>query len=288
MDVFITGSTGFIGKKLLEFIENDERFENIYCLCRTGHKFSSKVNVIKGSLEDLDNIPAIKADLCLHLAAITDSSEADKKDVFKTNAGGTEKVVEFCRKCGIPRIVFLSSVNVYLKRKYSYALSKIAAEEYIKKSDLKYSILRCTLVYGENCPSFKKIVRFADTFKLIPVLGTGKSYKQPIYIDEACHEIIRNMVLSDENKVCDLFGKTKMTYNEMVKNILAASRRHAVLLHLPVTPIMILSVICYKANIPFPVSPEQISHMCEDLCSKTNFDDANLDVFFNNLCKYIN
>ncbi len=287
MNVFITGATGFIGKKLIELIENDERFDNIHCLCRKEHRFSSRVNVIIGSLDELYDMSPVKADVCLHLAAITDSSAADKKDIFKTNAKGTEAVVEFCKKSGIPRIIFLSSVNVYLKKKYSYASSKLYAEQCVKSSGLNYSVLRCTLVYGANCPSFEKIIRFADVFHMIPVLGTGKSYKQPIYVDEACHEIIRYMFSTDENIVCDLYGKTKISYNEMVKNIITASHKRAFLLHLPVVPFLFISELCYKFNIPFPIYPEQISHMCEDLYSETDSDNIHLDEFSNNLHKYM-
>lgn len=287
MNIFITGATGFIGKRLIELIEKDARFENIYCLRRKDADFPPKINIITGSLEELHRLSPVKADVCLHLAAITDSTAHDKRDIFKTNAEGTEKVVEFCKRSGIPRIVFLSSVNVYLKKKYSYALSKVHAEEHIKKSGLKYSILRCSLVYGINCPSFDKIIRFADLFHLVPVLGSGKSYKQPIYIDEACHAIIENTFSSAENEVCDLYGKTKMTYNEMVKTIVSAAHKTAIVLHLPVTPFLLISELCYKFNLPFPIYPEQISHMCEDLCSTSEINITFSDDFLNNLHKYI-
>lgn len=287
MDVFITGATGFIGKKLIDYISNDKRFDSIYCLSRKKNFFSSAINVMSGSLDDLHNMPVIKVDVCIHLAAITDSSLNDKKDVFRTNAEGTEKVIEFCKRSGIQRIIFISSVNVYLKKKYTYALSKLYAEDCIKNSGLKYSVIRCSLVYGNGCPSFNKIIRYADLFHMVPILGPGKSYKQPIYIDEVCEDIIRCTFSMAENTVYDLYGKTKLTYNEMVKVILATSGKKALLLHLPVKPFLVMSELCYKYNIPFPVSPEQISHMCEDLCSHTDIDSARSDEFFNNVCKYI-
>lgn len=286
MNVFITGATGFIGRRLLELIENDERFENIYCLCRRGQPFSSKVNTVTGSLEELENLPPVKADVCIHLAAVTDSSAADKKDVFKINAEGTSKVVEFCKRSSIPRIVFFSSANVYLKRRYSYALSKISAEEYIKDSGLSYSIVRCALVYGKGCSSFEKIIRYADLLHIIPVTGTGKAFKQPVYIDDVCNEIIRLVFSKEGNTVTDLYGKIKMTYDEMVKMILSVSGRRALLLHLPVAPFRIMSEFCYKKNIPFPVSPEQISHLCEDTCCEAEVS-SDPDEFIKNLRRYM-
>ncbi len=289
MDIFITGATGFVGKQLLELIAADNRFQKIYCLHRKECETSSRINLVSGSLEDLRNIPPVKADVCIHLAAITNSSVANNTDIFNTNAEGTAQVIEFCRKSNISKIVFLSSVNVYLKKKYSYALSKILAEEHIKSSDLKYSILRCSLVYGNGCQSFEKIVKFAKKFHVVPVLGAGKSYKQPIYIDEVCHEIIKHTFLMEQNIICDLYGKTKMTYNEMVKALISANRERAFLLHLPIKPFIFFSEIFYNLGIPFPIHPEQISHMCEDLYYENpqkDFYDAYLDEFYDNLCKY--
>ena len=280
MNVFITGATGFIGRKLVEFIEKDNRFGDIYCLSRKEIDFASDINIIHGSLDNLDNLAPINADVCLHLAAITDSSASDKKDIFKTNAEGTARVVEFCKRSNIPRIVFLSSTNVYLKNKYAYALSKIQAEDYIKKSGLNYSILRCALVYGVGCPSFDKIIDFADHIHMIPVLGTGKSYKQPIRIDDVCRELIKHTFSAGEKTVCDLYGTTRITYNEMVRTILEVNRKRAVLLHLPIKPFKYVSEFCYKFSIPFPVYPEQISHMCEDTCSKTEPESSASDDFF--------
>lgn len=287
MTVFITGATGFIGSRLVELAEADPRFRKIYCLCRREQSFPSKVSTIKGSLEDLADIPPVSADVCLHLAAVTDSAGSDKEEIFRTNAEGTERVIEFCQRSGIPRIVFLSSVNVYLNKKYTYALSKIAAEKAVEDSGLGYSILRCSLVYGADCPSFKKILRFADLFHTVPVLGNGDSYKQPIYIDEACNEIIKHTLsLSDKSDVYDLYGQTRMTYNEMVRYILSANKRRAFLLHLPVPPFLYVSEFCYKHNLPFPIYPEQISHMCEDQRSEADPDAGHSDDFYNNLLRY--
>lgn len=291
MNIFITGASGFVGKQLLEHIESDSLFEKVYCLCRKNTDLPSRFSVINGSLEDLGKIPPVDADVCIHLAAVTNSTTADNDDVFRINSDGTAEVIGFCKKSNISKIVFLSSVNVYLKEKYTYALSKLAAEEHIRNSGLDYSILRCSLVYGKGCQSFDKIVRFAKLFHVVPVLGNGKAYEQPVYIDEVCRAIIDNSFPTDENCVFDLYGKTKMTYNEMVKILIAVNNTRALLLHLPIAPFSAVAEFCYQHKIPFPVQPEQISHMCEDLCCRN--DEENLSEnyelydFADNLHKYI-
>ncbi len=292
MNVFITGASGFIGKRLMDLIASDNRFKNIYCLCRNSIDLPQHFTAVHGSLEDLSILPATEADVCIHLAAITNSSTAGGDEVFKTNTDGTASVIDYCKRSNIKKIVFLSSINVYLSQKHSYALSKLAAEELIVNSGLDYSILRSSLVYGSGCETFEKIIRFIKTFHLVPVLGNGKAYEQPIYVDEACRAIISHTLSADKSTTCDLFGKTKMSYNEMVKEIAKAINSQVLLLHIPVAPINAVSDYCAKRKIPFPIIPEQIAHMCEDLCCQDGSQNPaglyELDDFSANLNKYLN
>ncbi len=291
MNVFITGAGGFIGKQLLEHIAADGRFEKIYCLWRRESDLPAPFITVRGSLEELANIQPIDADICIHLAAVTDSTVSADEDMFKINADGTAQVVDFCRKSHIAKIIFLSSIMVYLSEKYTYADSKLAAEEHIKNAGIEYAILRCSLVYGKGCPSFDKIVRFAKCLHFIPVLGNGKAYEQPIYMDEVCRTILHHATQKQKSGIFDLFGKEKMTYNEMVKRIAAAAGHRVFLLHLPALPFRFVSAFCARHNLPFPIQPEQIAHMCEDLHSRGQQADATqgmaLDGFEENLRKYM-
>lgn len=288
MNIFITGAGGFIGRQLIKDIAADGRFEKVYCLFRKDTDLPPGFVAVKGTLEGLSEIPAIDADVCIHLAAITNSQTPGSDEVFKTNADGTANVVEFCKNSGIKKIVFLSSINVYLQKKYEYALSKLAAEEHIRNSGLEYSILRCSLVYGSRCQSFETILHFAKKLHFVPVFGNGEAIEQPIYIDEVSRAILSHVALTDENVTCDLFGKTKMTYNEMVKKLTCAAGAKAVMVHLPKKPVVTVSEFCYRNKIHFPIQPEQISHMCENLGCDGDPDEVfQMDEFDKNLKKYI-
>ena len=288
MNLFITGAGGFVGRQLMKDIATLSRFQKVYCLCRKDSDLPSDFVKVKGTLDTLENTPPVDADVCIHLAAITNSQNPGSDDVFRTNADGTAKVIDFCKRSNIKKIVFLSSINVYLEKKYEYALSKLSAEEHIKNSGLEYSILRCSLVYGKGCQSFDTILRFAKTLHIVPVFGDGKAIEQPIYIDEVSRAIISHTPLTGENEICDLFGKTKMTYNEMVKQLTSAVRAKAVILHLPKKPVVAVAEFCYRRKIPFPIQPEQISHMCEDLGSEDETaEDFHMGGFEENLKKYL-
>ena len=278
-----------MGRQLLTHLSDDGRTEKIYCLCRSKtNDLPPRVTVVEGSLETLGSVRDIDADVCIHLAAVTNSAKTDDEEVFRVNEKGTAEVVDFCKRNNIGKIVFLSSVNVYLSEKQAYADSKLAAEEHIKNSGLEYSILRCSLVYGKGCPSFEKIIKTAGLFHIVPVLGNGNAYEQPVFIDEVCESVISHTFSQQGNKICGLYGKTKMTYNEMVKEISDAIGCKVKLVHLPVKPFRAVASFCYRYSVPFPMLPEQIAHMCEDLsCDDMGEIPSSAEEFSENLKKYI-
>ena len=291
MNIFVTGAGGFIGQQLLAYLAADSRFEKIYCLWRRKTELPAPFITVHGSLEDLADLPIVDADVCIHLAAVTDSTVADGEDMFSVNADGTARVAEFCKRSNIGKIVFLSSVLVYLSEQYTYAKSKLAAEEHIRNAGMDFCILRCSLVYGKGCPSFGKILHFARVLHCVPVFGNGKALEQPVYMDEVCRTIVHHAVQRDNCGTFDLFGKNKMTYNEMVRQILSAAGCRAFLLHLPVFPFRFVARLCERHKLPFPVSPEQIAHICENLVFANQCPDATTAIaladFAENLGKYM-
>ncbi len=291
MNVFITGAGGFLGRRLVKLMAKDSRFKKVYCLCRRDIDLPRGFISLKGSLEELNSLPPIEADVCIHLAAVTESTARKGDDIFKINADGTKNIVSFCEKNKIQKIVFLSSISVYLSQQYDYAKSKRAAEEHIKNSSLNYSVLRSSIIYGDSCPSFGKIRKFIEAFHIVPVVGNGQSYKQPVYVDEVCKAVIHHATCNNENIIQDLYGKTKMTYNQMVKDIAKAIGSRVFLLHLPKKLFTAITNFCYKNRIPFPIQPEQISLMCENLCLKDGEENPcrvyGLEDFDKNLNKYL-
>ncbi|HLM28023.1 MAG TPA: NAD-dependent epimerase/dehydratase family protein [Thermoleophilaceae bacterium] len=119
MRTFVTGATGFIGahvaRKLLE------RGDQVVALVRSPDKASDLreqgAELIEG---DLSNVDAIKrgaegAEAVFHLGAIYKLGipKKDREGMIDTNVGGTERVLDAAHEAGVPRIVYVSTVNVF-------------------------------------------------------------------------------------------------------------------------------------------------------------------------------
>jgi dihydroflavonol-4-reductase len=119
MRAFVTGGTGFIGRHLVRKLR--ERGDEVAVLVRTPAKAAGLrelgCELIEGDLSDTDAIRhgVQDRDAVFHAGAtykvgIPKSEHAAMRDA---NVGGTERVLDAAIEAGVPRIVYVSTGNVY-------------------------------------------------------------------------------------------------------------------------------------------------------------------------------
>jgi NADH dehydrogenase len=176
------------------------------------------------------------ADVVLHLAALT--GRASKQDHFRVNAIGTETLVDQCRRAGVQRILFASTIAVKFpdKKRYYYAQAKLRAEEAVRASTLRFAIIRPTIILGQGSAILTALEKLAN-FPLIPVFGNGKAMVQPIFVDDLVQFI---MTILDEDRfhgeTLEFGGPAALTIEELLQKIRFArkgSRGHPV--HIPLS-----------------------------------------------------
>ncbi len=181
MKIFLTGSTGLVGKHLLRRLR--QKHEIIECSRQKG-------------LDILDKEKLLRAmqgcDIVIHTAAETNENA---RDVRKINVEGTRNLLEAGKKAAIKQFVHISTMGVYgsittLIREDSpqkpinaYEKSKKAAEEAVREyqSFFPITIFRPTLIVGANA-YWKKI--FEMVRKGYPILGNGKNSWQLTYVED--------------------------------------------------------------------------------------------------------
>ena len=117
MRVFLTGATGFIGSALATALR--ERGDDVVALVRSPGQASDLAvqgcELVEG---DLSNVGTLKrgmdgADAVIHAAAIYEVGVREDRwpDMLDTNVDGTERVLDAAAFAGVPRIVYISTVN---------------------------------------------------------------------------------------------------------------------------------------------------------------------------------
>jgi len=202
MNILITGSTGFVGSRLMFFLE--EKGHQVWGIDNSEHCLREiHPNNILGDIrkrEDLQIFADKAIELIIHCAAAKHDFGVDVDQYYSNNEYGTEVLMQFAEKQSISKIIYYSTVSVYghaavpcdesgeLLADNDYGKSKLAGEKVIEKfyqknSKLQIIFLRPSIIYGPN--------NFANMYNLIAMqnkkfwitIGNGSHIKSLVSLE---------------------------------------------------------------------------------------------------------
>jgi nucleoside-diphosphate-sugar epimerase len=276
--LFVTGASGFIGQNLLSRL-NPQRYDRIYCLTRSESpnlKTIGQKNItwLRGSLFDSDSYEHCldSSVVVVHLAAATGMAPVEQ--YFSVNCEGTRHLVARCRQRQVNNFLYVSSIaaNYRDKSHYHYAQSKLEGENVVKKSGLRYAIVRPTIVLGKESPGWRALSRLAR-LRWVPVFGDGTARIQPIAVEDlvdAMMSIIDEEEFHDES--FDLGGSEALSIEEFLKK---AHRFYCGdeprVVHLPYQPVkQLLSLAEAYFSSMLPLNVGQLSVFVQDGTIRSN------------------
>lgn len=205
--ILIIGSNGMLGQRLTEFFLSSPDIE---LLCTSQEERSFIDNVEYKSL-DITQKQKVKEvildffpDFVINTAAYTnvDKAESEKELAWKTNVNGIENISLYSWTIDA-HLIHISTDYIFDGKNgpYSeddkpspinyYGRSKLASENSIRTSGVRFTIIRSNVLYGPTKygrPDFVKWV--------IDSLSSGKEIKivkdqfnNPTFIDDICHAI---------------------------------------------------------------------------------------------------
>jgi UDP-glucose 4-epimerase len=226
MRIGVTGATGFIGKHLISELEK--------------HGPVISLPRLKGvpNRKDLKKFVS-GTDLIFHLGGV---NRATDEEILKGNTIATSRLLEVILKHGksSARLIFASSSQVYPAGSYNnpiretkrtspnsvYDISKRSAEDLIKVSGVRSTILRMSNVYGPGClPYYNSVIATwcYRTIKGLPLVinGGGRQGRDFIYVKDA----VRAFMLAgfnsgtDSGKIFNVSSGKLVSMKQVIKNI---------------------------------------------------------------------
>jgi nucleoside-diphosphate-sugar epimerase len=204
--ILITGATGFLGKNMVPALAKYSRLRILARRTSNIEFFQDipNIEIVFGDIEKntgiIDGLKNI--DMVIHAAART--MGRNYLEYHQTNVIGTLNTVRAMEQAKVKKILLLSShaacgpssdktpLNELARPQpiSLYGRTKLAAENIVLKSTLKYIILRPVSVFGPHDMDVLRYVRFI-TQGISPVSGCGKKYLNLIYVEDLVQSIVQ-------------------------------------------------------------------------------------------------
>ncbi len=277
--ILVTGSTGFVGSRLVNRLAAEGRA--VRALVRSREKAEKKlgggnIELAVGDVSDPESLvlAAQGCDAVVHLVGII--QPAPGQSFRSIHVEGTRNVLDAAKKAGtVKHFIYQSALGTRENARSEYHKTKYAAEEMTRASGLNWTITRPSIIYGpgdEFTLRMKSLI--GQPVPFIPLLGNGNGLFQPVYIDDLTEALAR---ITGEpkyhGKVAELCGPRRLTLNEVVREIAGAMGKKKPLMHIPI-PFAGPAVLAMEAILPKPpVTFDQLLMLREDNVCDSNFMD---------------
>lgn len=287
--ILLTGATGFVGKALMtELLKGGSRVRVLARdTLRAEGVWDEGVEVIKGDVTDRASVEGAfnfggggnggKVDAVYHLVGIL--TETRGATFSKVHVEGTRNVVEAALGAGVKRYLHVSALGTRLNARSEYHRTKWAAEEIVRSSGLLYTIFRPSVIFG---PGDKFTNLFARVIRISPVIalpGDGRGLMQPVYVEDLARFMAFCLKRPETaNKVFEVGGPEKMSFDAVIDRIAATLGKRPVKVHLPFALMRRAATFAEKFLPTPPITRDQLIMLAEDNVTTENalFDVAGI------------
>ncbi|HPM29659.1 MAG TPA: SDR family oxidoreductase [Chryseolinea sp.] len=281
MRILLTGSTGYIGRRLLPALV--EEGHHVICLVRDIRRFDSE----DFSLEFLKNITLLEADLndrtsLSGLPKVIDaayylvhSMTTSYPNFGRLEESSAQNFVHYINQTDAKQIIYLSGISND-EALSNHLRSRKNVEGVLRSSRVPTTTLRAAIVIGSGSASFE-IIR--DLVEKLPIMIAPKWLKsrcQPIGIRNVI-EYLKGVLLMKEtfNEVFDIGGPDILTYKEMLLGYAKIRGLKRTIITVPLLSPKLSSLWLYfVASTSYSLARSLVSSLkneviCRDMCIHT-------------------
>lgn len=280
MKILLTGSTGYIGRRLKQKLLNDENIE-LKLLVRNKKSVSSmdkNVEIIEGDTFDKESLRQALKDVEVAYYLIHSLSNENYKDLDKTSA---QNFLDVANECGVKMIIYLGGLGVKNENTSEHLLSRIETGEILSSNKNVQTIwVRAGVIIGSGSASFEIIRNLTEK---LPVMTTPKwvnTKAQPIAVSDVLSYLHNSLYLGKkENLIVDI-GSEQLSYKNMM---LKTAKVLGLKRYLITLPFMSINLSSYWLNLFTPVPFTVAKALIEGLKSEVIIQNDNAKKYFPNI-----
>lgn len=281
MKILLTGSTGYIGRRLKHKILEDKN-SDLRLYVRNKKSVSPEVlqdiDVVEGDTFDKDKLRIALKDVDIAYYLIHSLNKKNYKDLDKISA---QNFIDIAEECGVQRVIYLGGLGVKNDMTSEHLLSRIETGEVLSSSSTVQTIwIRAGVIIGSGSTSFEIIRNLTEK---LPIMTTPKwvyTKAQPIAVENVLDYLYDSINLDiKENIIVDI-GSEQLSYRDMMIKTGEVLGLKRVLI--PV-PFLTISLSSYWLNLFTPVPFIVAKALIEGLKSEVTIQNDNAKKYFSHI-----
>jgi uncharacterized protein YbjT (DUF2867 family) len=216
--ILVTGSTGFIGSRLVSFLSASGY--TVKGLSRKNLPDTNNVKYIQADVFELDQLKhAMKGvEVAYYLLHSMEGSKDQWKEFASREKIQAQNFLAAATKAGVKRIIYLGGlVNDSLDLS-PHMKSRKEVGEILASGDIPVTELRASLIIGAQGGSYAMLRYLVERLPIMVCPSWVKSLAQPIAVDDVI-EYLAGCMMHPETAghIYEIGGKDKMTYEELMR-----------------------------------------------------------------------
>ena len=274
-NILVTGSTGFIGKKLLAKL--DETGFKVKAMSRSKYPDTENTKYVQADAFDVDSLSAATegVETAFYLLHSMEGSKKEWAEFANREKQQAQNFLKAATESGVKRIIYLGglvneSLHLSKHMRSRHDVGKILASGTIPVTELRASV-----IVGAEGGSYAMLRYLVERLPLMVCPKWVKSQTQPIAVDNVVDYLIGVMKNSETSgKILEIGGPEVMTYEQLMRLYSYILNRNLTVIQIPfLTP----RLSSYWIDLVTPVKASLARPLVDSLVHDSVVKDKSID-----------
>lgn len=276
MHVAIVGGTGFVGSYLVDALIEAGHEPSLLVRPGSESKLSraDRCKLVPGSLSNQEAIEESVAgcDAVIYNVGILRENSGAGATFEDAHYRGVVNVMNAAARAGAGRFLLMSA-NGIRPAKTPYQETKCRAEEFLKQSDLAYTIFRPSVIFGDPRGNMEIATQlYREMIRVpLPAVGfhtglrpsAGAILMSPVYVKDVADAFVRSLEnASAIRQEYALGGPQELSWTTMLKYVAQAVGKEKIILPMPIS-LMKTAAAALDWIPAFPVTRDQLTMLAD-------------------------
>ena len=293
MKIALFGGTGFIGTYLVEKLLRTGHIPKVLVRPGSDRKLShhNKCDIVTGTISDLGAVrdTISNTDGVIYNIGIIREFPRKKITFEEIHFKGARSCMNMASELGVERFILMSA-NGVKQNGTDYQKTKFLSEQYIKETDLEWTVFRPSLVFGDPRGKIEFCSQLRNDMLSIPLpaplfyegiipKNAGSFALSPIHVKNVAEFFVKALdEKSTIRQTYEIGGMHPFSWEELVSIIATASGKKKWKIPTPVFPVKMMASVFGRFSW-FPITGDQLSMLMEgNTCeSKNLFEDFHIE-----------